>query len=242
MTVDSEGEIDIVDTKRKITTLNEESRKKRLPWYLLSDDSFFAKSQKLFVQIMTWSTIIVTPLTFLFPVLKNSTLNYEWFVDSVWCLEILLSFFKGDIHHVDTIQKSVRKYLTDGPLNVGAFWFDFISTIPPMLFKEEFMAINSLKFLRLYHVKEMYYPVEILFEYIFNNKRVYFRNALIDFIKFLLTILMLAHFLACLMCFVGKLDRYLGYEDPETWLEKADTQFTDTPWHYKYFFALYWVL
>jgi hypothetical protein len=111
---------------------------------------------------MTWSTILVTPLTFLFPKLKESTINYEWFVDCVWCFEILLSFFKGHLTYAPNLEASVRRYMRQGPFTIGAFWFDFFSTIPPMLFKEQQLIINTLKFLRLYHFKEMYYPVEIL--------------------------------------------------------------------------------
>lgn len=51
---------------------------------------------------MTWSTVIITPLTFLFKDLKKQTNNYEWFVDSVWLLEIFLSFLKGHLVHAKT--------------------------------------------------------------------------------------------------------------------------------------------
>lgn len=151
MLVESDEEIDIVDTKHKIVTLREALGKKTLPWYLLSDESTFSKTQKIFVQIMTWSTIIVTPLTFLFPSLKAMTNNYEWFVDTVWCFEIFISFFKGHLELAPTFEASVRRYMRDGPLTIGAFWFDFISTIPPMIMKEESMIANAFKFLRLYH-------------------------------------------------------------------------------------------
>lgn len=52
---------------------------------------------------MTWSTVIITPLTFLFKDVKNITNNYEWFVDSVWLFEIILSFCKGHLVHAKTL-------------------------------------------------------------------------------------------------------------------------------------------
>lgn len=118
---------------------------------------------------MTWSTVIITPLTFLFKDLKKQTNNYEWFVDSVWLLEIFLSFLKGHIVHAKTFNQSAKRYMFNGPLNIGAFWFDAASTIPPMIFKEESLKINALKFLRLYHIKEMFYPVELLTKKLFND-------------------------------------------------------------------------
>jgi len=133
--VESDEEIEIDDSK-KIVTLADEAKQKRLPWYLLSDASQFSKFQKLFVQMMTWSTVIITPLTFLFPDLKKSTINYEWFVDSVWLVEIFLSFFKGHLVYAKTFEMAAKRYLFFGPLKVGAFWFDAFSTIPPMIFKE----------------------------------------------------------------------------------------------------------
>jgi hypothetical protein len=46
--VESDEEIEIDDSK-KIVTLADEAKLKRLPWYLMSDNSTFAKFQKLFV-------------------------------------------------------------------------------------------------------------------------------------------------------------------------------------------------
>jgi hypothetical protein len=44
MVVESDEEIDIAQSKHKITTLYEEQQVKRLPWYLLSDESTFSKT------------------------------------------------------------------------------------------------------------------------------------------------------------------------------------------------------
>lgn len=53
---------------------------------------------------------------------------------------------------------------------------------------------------------------------------------------------MLAHFVACLWIFFGKLDIYFDSAEKVTWLAREETQFTESPWHYRYFFSLYWVL
>ena len=56
--VESDEEIEIDDSK-KIVTLEDEAKQKRLPWYLLSDASQFSKFQKLFVQIHIKQKIIL---------------------------------------------------------------------------------------------------------------------------------------------------------------------------------------
>lgn len=108
---------------------------------------------------MTWSTLLITPLGFVFPDLRNKTRNYEWFVDAVWCLEIILSFLKAN-KEKKTFLSISQHYLFDGQFYVGAFWFDFLSTVPPMIFLEKNLRINALHFLRIYHIKEMFYPLE----------------------------------------------------------------------------------
>ena len=123
---------------------------------------------------MTWSTVIITPLTFLFPQVKEATLSYEWFVDGVWCVEICLSFFKGHIVFANTLEKTVKRYMTDGPLGIGPLWFDVASTLPAMIFMEKSLKVNALKFLRLYHLNEMFFPVELLTRKIFEKEACYY--------------------------------------------------------------------
>lgn len=156
---------------------------------------------------MTWYTLVMTPITFLFKDIKYATIRYEWFVDSVWCFEIILSFLKGHVVHSRTVNQAAKRYMFNGPFNIGAFWFDAASTIPPMIYKEKNLKINVLKFLRLYHFKEMFYPIEIFCRYVFSKQAAYFREALISLIKFFMTVLLLAHLTACLWITVGFWDK-----------------------------------
>lgn len=159
--VESDEEID-VEEGNKVAKIMLDAQKKKLPWYLIDESTMVAKTWSLFVQFMTWSTLIITPMTFIFPPFKEATVNYEWFVDSVWCLEIFVSFFKGHIIYAPTSSRAMKRYLTNGPLYIGPFWFDVASTIPPMIFKEMNLKANALKFLRLYHIGDIYLPTELL--------------------------------------------------------------------------------
>jgi hypothetical protein len=192
---------------------------------------------------MTWSTIIITPLTFLFKDVKKLTLNYEWFVDSIWLVEIFLSFFKGHLVHAKDLNMAAKRYMFDGRFNIGAFWFDAASTIPPMIFKEQRLSINALKFLRLYHINEMFYPIEMATRKIFRNFANYYIDSLVAAINFFATILLLAHLIACTWIFIGRYDSIFEKEVKRSWLSIEDETniFYNTTWHYKYFYAYYWV-
>ena len=117
---------------------------------------------------MTWSTLLITPLGFVFPDLRNQTRNYEWFVDAAWCAEIILSFLKAN-KTKKTLGSTSWQYLFNGRFYVGAFWFDVASTLPPMLLKEENLVINALHFLRFYHFQEIFYPIETVTNFILHN-------------------------------------------------------------------------
>ena len=71
---------------------------------------------------MTWSTLLITPLGFVFPDLRNQTRNFEWFVDAAWCAEIILSFLKAN-KTKKTLGSTSWQYLFNGRFYVGAFWF-----------------------------------------------------------------------------------------------------------------------
>ena len=87
----------------------------------------------------------------------------------------------------------------------------------------------------------MYFPVEVLIRRLYQKEHKYFREAIVTFVKFLLTILMLAHFIACLWCFIGKYDAYFTEDRRDTWLVAEGNGFTEKTWHHHYFFAFYWV-
>ena len=77
-----------------------------LPWYVISPKSKFSKIQNIQIQMMTWMTVIVTPLVIVFEMmdetlpegvpktkLKEQLTWLVWLNDFSWCLEIILNFF-----------------------------------------------------------------------------------------------------------------------------------------------------
>jgi hypothetical protein len=174
---------------------------------------------------MTWSTIILTPLTFLFPELKETTIKYEWFVDSVWLFEIFLSFFKGHIVLANTFSQTAKRYMTDKTTYIGPFWFDLASTVPPMLFREKNNKINALKFLRLYHIGEMFYPAELLVSTLMRNSMKYYRDIVVSVVNMLLRIFLSGHFCACILMLIGNSSKIFHEDEMLSFMSKEGSEF-----------------
>ena len=80
--------------------------------------------------MMTWITVVVTPLTMVFNLmgsdLGEQLLWLVWLNDISWCVEICLSFLVASPNNrtFGSIAKSYAK---------GFFVFDVLATLPPML-------------------------------------------------------------------------------------------------------------
>jgi Ion transport protein len=85
-----------------------------------------------------------------------------------------------------------------------------------------------MRLLRVFKLKKLLYQVE---EYILNDTV----SALLSFLKVIVVILLIAHWIACLFYYIGsiELDR-----QPMCWLTVANMQDADT--YDKYVISLYW--
>ena len=75
---------------------NEDQALTDLPWYIINPKKTLFRVQNVQIQMMTWITVILTPLTMVFSMM-GSTLQEEmlwlvWVNDISWCIEIGLSF------------------------------------------------------------------------------------------------------------------------------------------------------
>jgi hypothetical protein len=91
----------------------------------------------------------------------------------------------------------------------------------------------------------MFYPIEMATRKIFRNFANYYIDSLVAAINFFATILLLAHLIACTWIFIGFYDSIFEKEVKRSWLTVEDDDdgivFKNTTWHYKYFYAYYWV-
>jgi len=147
-----------------------------LPWYIISPISKFNKIQNTQIQIMTWITVIVTPLLIVFEMmdaklpagvpetnLKDELLWLVWLNDISWCIEIILNFFTAT-HDKRTFKEISKAYVK------GAFVFDLAATIPSMIFLQQNSTVNLLKFFRFVHFFEMFTPIMTLLDCVMSDQ------------------------------------------------------------------------
>ena len=154
-----------------------------------------------------------------------------WFVDVSWSFDICLKFFIADEHH-RAFKVIARNYLK------GWFIFDFLATVPPMIFLEQNFYINCLKLLRFCHLGQIYAPFRRILRRLFPNdiqKQIEVKYSILSlFISFCL----FGHVMACAWIIIA------------SWSEDSfinSLQASDERWvlygvYEIYVFSLYWVL
>lgn len=103
-----------------------------------------------------------------------------------------------------TLLSVAKRYIVD-----GSFILDILATVPPMLTQEKYTSVNFLKYLRLYHFKDLMEPIRLLLALIMRNSNTKKINNAFSFTVLILTTLLLAHFLACTWIFLGNRDQDL---------------------------------
>ena len=111
---------------------NEDQALSDLPWYIMNPNSMLYRVQNIQIQMMTWITVVLTPLIIVFDMMdpeENMQSKMIWLVwvnDISWCIEIILSFLVASPNN-RTFKDISIAYLK------GYFIFDVLATIPPMM-------------------------------------------------------------------------------------------------------------
>jgi len=185
------------------------------------------------IQFLNWSSIILVPLTLVFEQVHLGTINFMWAIDMIWCVEIILKFFRAteDVHG---FKKTASRYLkSNSMIVVGEFWFDAAATIVPMIFLQTNLRVNVLKLLRLYYLSTMMLPFELLVKFCMETL-LYKSNlisAVIGFMKFIISVMLMVHFAACAWISIGKSHDDLPTEDRASWISDPESDFVDMEWY-----------
>jgi hypothetical protein len=202
---------------------------------LINPETKFAKFKDIFVQTMTWTNLIITPVGIVFyEEIGDSTDILEWVVDIAWTVEILLAFITPNFNN-RTFKEISRNYLKFW------FWIDALATFPAMYYLQNSRLVNLLKFLRLLHFFELFSPFLLIIEYIMKDAiRKKIENTY-SLVKLFAGAILLGHFAACFWVFLGKLDEK-GWvsvlEDPVN--GDSEGQWQTYGAFEEYVFALYW--
>ena len=120
----------------------------------------------------------------------------------------------------------------------GWFIFDFLATVPPMIFLEQNFYVNVLKLLRFTHLGQIYAPFKRLLRRAFPNdikKQIEVKYQIMSlFISFCL----FGHVMACLWIMLASWsdDSFINV------LQKTDEQWQNYGVYEIYVFCLYWIL
>ena len=105
----------------------DDSIQSTLPGYIINPESTFSKVKNVWVQSITWTNLIITPVGFVFSDQVGEQLEgIEWIVDVAWTVEILMSFLTAT-YNDRTLKQISFSYLKFW------FWVDSISTFPAMI-------------------------------------------------------------------------------------------------------------
>jgi len=109
----------------------------QLSWYLVDTDKPLFKAWDFFITLITIYCLFVTPMILVFPEIYEDSDNeeaptttwkyIEYVVDSIFLVEIMISFVKRTNSYKD-IQSISYSYLS------GSFIFDVVATVPELIF------------------------------------------------------------------------------------------------------------
>lgn len=212
-----------------------------LPWYIMNPKKTLYRVQNTQIQLMTWITVILTPLMMVFAMmgshLKEDLLWLIWLNDISWCLNIVLSFIVASPNN-RTFKSIAKSYLT------GYFFFDAMATLPPMITMQRDPKINLLKFLRLVHLGQMFTPFKKLIDVCMKNAIARKREDLFKLIVLFSAAILCGHLMACGWIALGAQEGgwiWKKQNEPVCDGCDGDPQFKNYEPGQIYIFSVYWV-
>lgn len=141
---------------------------KTLPPCVIRSNNPIAYALDFFACLTIWTTLIVTPCSLIFGDLRRYTRPLNLGMDIFWCLLIISNFLRHD--EVSDHSTIAQRYVFS---RHGSFWFDVLSTIPPLIFREKKDKLDWCHMLRLYHLRSALAPIEWIMTKIFSSAKPY---------------------------------------------------------------------
>ena len=207
-----------------------------LPWYIVNPNKTFFKMWQTTILLMTWISVVLTPLRIVFSLLGSEELEQllwlAWVTDISFSADIFVRFLVAS-PKLRTFSGIAKAYLT------GYFLIDVVTTITPMVYLQKNQLINLLKLLRFAHIFEMFLPFKRLIDCIMDGKIARKRNEMHELMVLIFSTLLFGHMCTCAWIALGTRE--------EGWItilqaeSSGDLQFQIYgPWQI-YVFASYWV-
>ena len=218
---------------------NEDQALTDLPWYIMNPKKTLYRVQNTQIQMMTWITVILTPLTMVFSMMGSSLaqdmLWLVWVNDISWCFEIVLSFLVASPNN-RTFKDIAKAYMK------GFFILDVLATLPPMFYMQRHETVNLFKFLRFAHIGEMFTPFKKLIDCLMEGTIAKKRSDMFQLIVLFSAALLFGHIMACSWIALGtQADGWITKLQTYPLDDGGDAQFRVYEPHQVYIFSLYWV-
>lgn len=134
---------------------------------------------------------------------KFDLIMIENMVDICFTLDVFLNFIKLKSHQHEFQFKEIRKdYLA------SFFIFDCIAVLPGLFVNNDIHEINLAKLARFVHYNRFFEQINILSEKVMMEWLSYTRqkvNEVVDLLKLILSVLLLAHIMACIWIMLGQI-------------------------------------
>lgn len=120
----------------------------------------------------------------------------ELAIDIIWVIEVTINFVKYSRAHKDFSSISLN-YLS------GYFIFDFLGTIPCLIFFNEEYPYNWFKVFRFAHFFRLTIPLRYFMHWALSKYSKKRQNDLSGFTSLILTVVYSSHLFACVWLYIG---------------------------------------
>jgi len=191
----------------------------KIKWYLIDTEKNPCIVWNFFITLLIIYNLVVFPYVVVFKEVyitttsnNDATLSYtfdtktqnilykiELAIDIIQTIEIFLNFIKYSRAHKDFSSIS-SSYLQ------GYFIFDFIGTIPCLLFYNEQWPFYWLKVFRFIHIFRLTIPLKYFMHWALSKYSKKRQNDLSGFTSLILFVVYISHLMACIWLFLGKMN------------------------------------
>jgi len=179
---------------------------------------------------------------------QRTMVAIETVIDIIYVVEILLCFVKKT-RAFREFSPIAYNYLS--PFS-GTFLFDFIGTVPGLVFAQSYQFYFFKLFRCLVHIGMLMQPLDMIMRIILQKKSKKRQNDLITFCDLIMGVIYISHLCGCIWIHLGgqydcKLDRRLGWDENTnlkencvtSWIYANDFELKSN--HTQYIFAFYWI-
>jgi hypothetical protein len=181
----------------------------KIKWYLIDTEKNPCIVWNFFITLLIIYNLVVFPYVVVFKEVYINTVNDDGVVSYVFDTATQKTLYKIELA-IDIIQTieiflNFIKYSISSSYLQGYFVFDFIGTIPCLLFYNEQWPYYWLKVFRFIHIFRLTIPLKYFMHWALSKYSKKRQNDLSGFTSLILFVVYISHLMACIWLFLGKM-------------------------------------